>query len=153
MKRIAWTLLVAGFLAASMALNAQQAAPDLILSNGKIITVDDQFSIAQAVAVRGARIVAVGSNADINKLAGPNTRRIDLRGKSVVPGFIDNHAHFQEEGEYWTLETRLDGVDSRKQALEKLVAHAKAKGPGPVGLHARRLVAGSVHGQQEALHP
>src|SRR6476620_4313746 len=94
----------------------QQAAPDLILSNGKIITVDETFSIAQAVAVRGDRIVAVGTNQEINRLAGPNTRRIDLRGKSVVPGFIDDHAHFQEEGAYWTLETRLDGVESRKEA-------------------------------------
>ena len=130
MKTFAWTALAAALVTTSLALHAQQAPADLILSNGKIITVDDQFSIAQAVAVRGDRIVAVGSNADINKLAGPNTRRIDLRGKAVVPGMIDNHAHFQEEGEYWTLETRLDGVETRKQALEKLVAHAKAKGPG-----------------------
>src|SRR6266511_1912898 len=128
MTRFAWILLLAALLATSLGLEAQQAAPDLILSNGKIITVDDTFSIAQAVAVRGDRIVAVGSNADINKLAGPNTRRVDLHGKSVVPGMIDNHAHFQEEGEYWTVETRLDGVDSRKQALEKLAA--AAKGPG-----------------------
>ena len=129
MKKLAWTLVV-GLVGASLALEAQQAAPDLILSNGKIITVDDTFSIAQAVAVRGDRIVAVGSNQEINRLAGPNTRRIDLRGKSVIPGFIDNHAHFQEEGEYWTLETRLDGIESRKQALEKIRAAAKAKGPG-----------------------
>ena len=129
MKKLGWTLAV-GLIAASLALEAQQAAPDLILSNGKIITVDETFSIAQAVAVRGDRIVAVGSNQEINRLAGPNTRRIDLRGKSVLPGFIDNHAHFMEEGAYWTLETRLDGIESRKQALEKLAAAAKAKGPG-----------------------
>ncbi len=129
MKKLVWTLVV-GLVGASLALEAQQAAPDLILSNGKIITVDETFSIAQAVAVRGDRIVAVGSNQEINRLAGPNTRRIDLRGKSVIPGFIDNHAHFQEEGEYWTLETRLDGIESRKQALEKIRAAAKAKGPG-----------------------
>ena len=130
MNRLGWPLMVAALLATSLALEAQQAPPDLILSNGKIITVDDTFSIAQAVAVRGNRIVAVGTNADINKLAGPNTRRVDLRGKAVVPGMIDNHAHFQEEGEYWTLETRLDGVDSRKQALAMLAAAAKTKGPG-----------------------
>src|SRR5438128_1870016 len=100
MKRLALTLLVGSALAMVVSLSAQQAAPDLILSNGKIITVDDTFSIAQAVAVRGDRIAAVGTNADINRLAGPNTRRIDLRGKAVVPGFIDNHAHFQEEGAY-----------------------------------------------------
>src|SRR6266513_2375364 len=124
MKRLG-TLIVVGFMWASMPLHAQQPAPDLILSNGKIITVDETFSIAQAVAVRGDRIVAVGTNQEINRMAGPNTRRIDLRGKSVVPGFIDDHAHFQEEGEYWTLETRLDGIESRKQALEKIRAAAK----------------------------
>ena len=73
-------------------------AADVILTNGKVITVDDTFSIAQAVAVRGDRIIAVGTNQNITRLAGPNTRRIDLRGRSVVPGMIDNHAHFQEEG-------------------------------------------------------
>ncbi len=110
----------------SMSLDAQQASPDLILSNGKIITVNDTFAIAQAVAVRGNRIIAVGSNVDVNRLAGPNTQRIDLRGKSVVPGFIDNHAHFQEEGAYWTMELRFDGVDTRKRVLEMIAAKAKA---------------------------
>ena len=80
--------------------------------------------------MRGDRIVAVGSNADINRLAGPNTRRIDLGGKAVLPGLIDNHAHFQEEGAYWGLELRFDGVDSRKKALEMIRARAKEKGPG-----------------------
>ena len=126
MKRIAWIPLVLAVIVASMVVEAQQAAPDLILSNGKIITVDDTFSIAQAVAVRGDRIIAVGTNADINKLAGANTRRIDLRGKAVVPGMIDNHAHFQEEGAYWALELRFDGVETRKQALELLKAKAAA---------------------------
>jgi hypothetical protein len=77
------------------------------------------------VAVRGDRIIAVGTNQNITRLAGPNTRRIDLRGRSVVPGMIDNHAHFQEEGAYWTLELRFDGVDSRKQALEMIRAKAQ----------------------------
>jgi predicted amidohydrolase YtcJ len=109
---------------------AQQPTADVILSNGKIITVDERFSIAQAVAIRGDRIVAVGTNQDINRLAGPNTRRIDLSGRAVTPGFIDNHAHFQEEGAYWQLELRLDGVESRKQALEMIRARAQARGPG-----------------------
>ena len=139
MKSVKRALLVGGIVGLSFVLHAQQpAAPgsdtagpaDTILTNGKIITVDETFSIAQAVAVRGSRIVAVGTNQEINRLAGPNTRRIDLRGRSVVPGLIDNHAHFQEEGEYWTLEQRLDGVDSRKQALALLVAKAKVKGAG-----------------------
>ena len=113
MAVVAVSLAVAG---ASM--RAQQAAPtDVILTNGKIITVDDRFSIAEAVAVRGDRIAAVGTNSEITKLAGPATRRVDLRGRAVVPGLIDNHAHFQEEGAYWMLELRFDGVDSRNQAL------------------------------------
>jgi predicted amidohydrolase YtcJ len=110
---------------------AQQATPpDTILLNGKIITVDDRFSIAQAIAVRGDRFVAVGTNQEITKLAGPNTRRIDLRGRAVVPGLIDNHAHFMEEGAYWQLELRLDGVESRKQALEMIRARAQSRKPG-----------------------
>src|SRR5688572_6973658 len=99
---------VSSIVGAAIVLAQQAAAPDVILSNGKIITVDDRFSIAEAVAVRGDRIVAVGTNSEITRLAGPATRRIDLRGRSVVPGLIDNHAHFQEEGAYWMLELRLD---------------------------------------------
>jgi len=123
-------VLVGALVGISMSLDAQQASPDMILTNGKIITVDDRFSVAQAVAIRGDRIVAVGTNQDISRLAGPNTQRVDLRGKAMVPGLIDNHAHFQEEGAYWTLELRLDGVDSRKQALEMLRSKAKERGPG-----------------------
>jgi predicted amidohydrolase YtcJ len=122
-------LLALGALSAAVMAQAP-AAPDLILSNGKIITVDERFSIAQAVAVRGERIVAVGTNQQITAMAGPNTRRIDLRGRSVTPGFIDNHAHFKEEGAYWQVENRLDGIDSRKAAVEKIRARAKAIGPG-----------------------
>jgi predicted amidohydrolase YtcJ len=121
---------VAVAVAAAAVVAQQQAAADTILTNGKIITVDDRFSIAEAVAIRGDRFVAVGTNQDINKLAGPSTRRVDLRGRAVVPGLIDNHAHFQEEGAYWMLELRFDGVDSRKEALERIRAKAKANGPG-----------------------
>jgi predicted amidohydrolase YtcJ len=130
MRQLAAIVVVGGLVALSAATSAQQPAPDLIFSNGKIITVDSTFSIAQAVAVRGDRIVAVGSNQDVTRLAGPNTRRVDLQGRAMVPGLIDNHAHFQEEGAYWTLELRFDGVDSRKQALELIRAKAQANGPG-----------------------
>jgi predicted amidohydrolase YtcJ len=126
MRKCAWLLLFSGVVGLSLSLQAQQAGADLILFNGKIITVNDTFQIAQAVAVRGSRIVAVGSNADVTRLAGPNTPRIDLRGKSVVPGFIDNHAHFQEEGAYWTMELRFDGMDTRKKVLDAIAAKAKA---------------------------
>ncbi|MFT5134205.1 MAG: putative amidohydrolase YtcJ [Gammaproteobacteria bacterium] len=109
---------------------AQQPASDFILRNGKIITVDDRFTIAEAVAVRGERIVGVGTNEDIDALAGPDTTVIDLKGRSVIPGFIDNHGHIMEEGPIWQLELRLDGIDTRAEALQMMRDHAIALGPG-----------------------
>jgi predicted amidohydrolase YtcJ len=103
---------------------------DLVLSNGKIITVDDRFTIAQAVAIRGDRIVAVGTSQEIARLAGPNTRRIDLGGKAVIPGLIDNHMHLLRAGNTWLKELRFEGVESRKQAIEMIRARAKTEGPG-----------------------
>lgn len=67
--------------------------PDLILHHGKIVTVDDRFSVAEAMAVRGERIVAVGTNEGVAKLAGPQTKLIDLHGRTVIPGLCDSHVH------------------------------------------------------------
>jgi predicted amidohydrolase YtcJ len=105
-------------------------APDLVLTNGKIVTVDDRFAVAQSVAITGDRIVAVGTSQEIARLAGPNTRRIDLRARTVVPGLIDNHMHLLRAGTTWQLELRWDGIYSRQQAIESLRARAKAVGPG-----------------------
>jgi predicted amidohydrolase YtcJ len=110
--------------------HAQQPAPDVVLSNGKIITVDERFTIAQAVAIKGDRIVAVGTNQDIARLAGPDTKRVDLRGRAVTPGLIDNHMHLLRGGTTWQWEVRWDGVGSRKQALDMLRARAKESAPG-----------------------
>jgi predicted amidohydrolase YtcJ len=68
-------------------------AADTILHNGKVVTVDAGFSLAEAVAVLDDRIVAVGRDADVKRLAGDGTRTIDLRGACVIPGLIDNHTH------------------------------------------------------------
>ena len=73
--------------------DAATAPPELIVYHGKIVTVDPQFRIAEAMAIAGERIVAVGSNDDVLRLAGPNTKRIDLSGKTVMPGLIDSHLH------------------------------------------------------------
>ena len=102
---------------------------DLVFTNGKIITVDEKFTIAQALAIRGNRILAVGTNQQIAPMAGTTTRRIDLRGRAVVPGLIDNHMHLLRAGTTWTREVRLDGVESRRQALDLVTARAKAS-PG-----------------------
>ena len=68
-------------------------APDLIALHGKIVTVDARFTIAEAFAVREGRIIAVGSNEEILKLANDTTRRLDLGGKTVIPGLCDSHVH------------------------------------------------------------
>src|SRR6266404_3394539 len=75
-------------------LAAQQGSADLILRNGKVLTVDRNFSIAQAVAVTGNKITAVGQDADVMKQAGPNTQVIDLMGRMVIPGLMDTHLHY-----------------------------------------------------------
>jgi predicted amidohydrolase YtcJ len=120
----------AAALAVALGVSAQQAAPDLILFNGKIITVDERFTIAQAVAVRGQQIVSVGGNQDITRLAGSTTRRIDLRGRSVIPGLIDNHMHLLRYGTTWKYEVRLDGVETRREALALLRARTQRVKPG-----------------------
>lgn len=69
------------------------AAPEAIYVNGKIVTVDPRFSIAEAMAVTAGKFQAVGTNADIRKLSGPATRVIDLHGRTVIPGLEDTHLH------------------------------------------------------------
>src|SRR5437773_6124242 len=64
-----------------------------MLYNGKIVTVDSAFSIAQALAIRGDRFVAVGADDAVRRTAGPATRVIDLRGRTVIPGLMDGHLH------------------------------------------------------------
>ena len=102
------------------------AQADLVLHNGKIVTVDDRFTIAQAIAIKGERIVAVGANDAVLKAAGSTARRIDLNGRTVIPGLIDNHAHFARGSQHWGIEVRWDGITSRKQALDKLRERAKS---------------------------
>ena len=125
-------MLVAGAAAISMLSAFAQGAitADLILSNGKIVTVDDRFTIAQAVAIKGNRIVAIGANQEMDRLAAPNARRINLRGRTVIPGLIDNHNHLLRAATTWPLELRFDGVGTRKKAIEMIRARGKQVGPG-----------------------
>ena len=107
---------------------AQTAPADTILVNGKIVTVDDRFTIGEALAIRGQRIVAVGSNAEIEKLKGPQTRTIALDGRTVIPGLIDNHSHWVRAAEH--NELRFDGVTTRKRAIALLTERVRAAKPG-----------------------
>ena len=66
---------------------------DVILFNGKVLTADQDFTIAEALAIRDGKIMAAGSSASISRMADQNTRRFDLEGKTVIPGIIDTHSH------------------------------------------------------------
>jgi predicted amidohydrolase YtcJ len=92
------SLFVAAFVALASASHAQQPRADLILINGRVLTVDSSDRIAQAVGIAGNRIVAVGTTADVERIAAPDARRIDLRGRAVTPGLLDAHAHFSGGG-------------------------------------------------------
>jgi predicted amidohydrolase YtcJ len=109
---------------------ALSQAPDRILHDGKILTVDQKFSVASAIAIRGERIIAVGDTAAIRKLAGPATVLTDLQGRTVIPGLIDNHLHYLRGSNFMPYEARLDGVLTRKEALERISARARELGPG-----------------------
>ena len=67
---------------------------DIIFTNGKIFTADEKQLYVQALAIKGNKILATGTNAAIEKLASAKTKKIDLKGKTVVPGFNDQHDHF-----------------------------------------------------------
>ena len=71
---------------------------DLILSNGKLLVMDNEFSTADALAISGDRIVLVGSNDDVLQLRGNRTRVIDLDGRTASPGMIESHIHFAQLG-------------------------------------------------------
>lgn len=110
---------------------AQAQNADLIFQNGKVVTVDNNFSVAEAVAVSGNKIIGVGTNDEIKKLAGPNTQVLDLKGRTVVPGLVDTHRHSYSyaEGAYGGLlgEVKLHrypvdwrGVRTKEDVLNQL---------------------------------
>ena len=93
------------FLSAVFSLSAfgQQVTADLILTNGKVFTADPANPTAQAIAIHTGRILTVGSDAEISKLAGAQTRLIDLKGRTVIPGINDAHFHFMPKPQGFNL--------------------------------------------------
>ena len=108
---------------------AQESA-DTVFVNGKILTVDENFSVVQALAVTGNRISAVGSNEEVGSLAGDGTRVIDLEGRTAIPGLIDNHNHLIFNAPTWPNGVRLGRVRTRAEALERIADKAEELGPG-----------------------
>lgn len=110
----------------------QPAAPDLILHHGRIITVDAQDRVAQAIAIRGDRIIAVGTDAEVLRLAGSGTRRIDLGGRAVTPGLLDAHAHFSggATDRYFLLDVGYPAVKSIADIVAAVRARAATRPAG-----------------------
>ncbi|WP_295374191.1 amidohydrolase [uncultured Pseudacidovorax sp.] len=94
--------------------------PDLILHNGRFTTLDRANPMADAVAIRDGRFLRVGRREDVLPLAGPATRVVDLQGRAVLPGLIDNHLHIIRGGLNFNLELRWDGVRSLADAMAML---------------------------------
>ncbi|WP_207461324.1 amidohydrolase [Azospirillum sp. SYSU D00513] len=104
--------------------------PDLILFNGRITTLDRENPEATAVAVRDGRFAAAGTEREIMALAGPETRKIDLRGRRAIPGLIDSHMHIIRGGLNYNMELRWDGVRSLADAMRMLKSQAE-RTPAP----------------------
>jgi len=102
---------------------------DLVLMEGKIATVDKDFSIQQAAAVVGDRIVFVGSNKDVKKYIGSRTEVIRLKGKLVLPGLIDAHAHFHSLGEQLSY-LNITGTTRYQEVIDKVAERVKSVSPG-----------------------
>ncbi len=107
-----------------------QAPADTILINGKVITVDARDSVAEAVAISGGRIVAVGSTADIKARAGSATQIVDLGGRTVTPGLIDTHVHFTEADALFSIDLSDLSVKTMKDVQALVAAQAAKVKPG-----------------------
>ena len=121
-------VLASAALAAQRPILPRPQAPDLVLFNGKVITVDRSFAVHNAVAIIGDRIMAVGNDDQMKTVAGPATRMIDLKGRAVIPGLMDNHLHGAGGG---------PGVDlsrarSMADVMTALQARVQASKPGDV---------------------
>lgn len=117
-------------LLAALSVAAFSQAADTVLINGKILTVDSQSSIREAIAIRAGRIQAVGTTADIRKLAGPSTRSIDLQGRTVIPGLIDSHLHAIRAALSFSTEVNWIGARSLTEAMGRIHEAAQTMKPG-----------------------
>src|SRR6201996_7469652 len=107
-----------------------QAPADLILIHGKILTVDAKDSIAQAIAIRAGKIVAIGSDQQILQLAGPSAKVIDLHGETATPGLIDTHAHIATGGYEALYSVSLSDAANMGEVVSRIQAAATKLKPG-----------------------
>lgn len=107
-----------------------QAPADTVLINGVVLTIDRNDSVAQAVAISGGKITAVGTTAQIKAMAGPDTQVIDLRGRAVTPGLIDTHVHFSAAASLFTVDLGDADVKSIEEVKKRIAAQVAKLKPG-----------------------
>ncbi len=104
----------------------EEVAADLILLNGKVITMDAEDTVAEAVVIKDGRILYVGRNSEANQVIGDATQTIDLRGRAVLPGFIDTHNHLSISAiDSVAVDCSPDKVQSIEEILTEIISFAK----------------------------
>jgi hypothetical protein len=104
--------------------------PQLILFHGRILTVDSRDSIAEGLAIRDGKIVAVGTDREMLRLAGAATRRIDLHGRTATPGLIDSHAHIADAGVEQLYHVHLSDASTVAEVVRRVQAGIAGLKPG-----------------------
>lgn len=124
--------LLAALIGCTIPLTGAGSAADLILRNGRIVTVDSAFAIEEAVAIRGGRIAAVGSNEEVEGTAGSGTINVDLAGRTVIPGLIDSHIHALGYGLHVTQHVMFSTGERLTVAdmLSEIEEYAARRAPG-----------------------
>ena len=109
---------------------AMTVEPDLILHNGRITTLDAKIPAAEAISIKDGIVQTVGSNADVMRTAGAETKIVDLGGRRVIPGLNDSHTHLIRGGLNYNMELRWEGVPSVADALRRSKEQAE-RTPAP----------------------
>jgi predicted amidohydrolase YtcJ len=130
--------------------NSKQPA-DMILINGKVVTVDHLFTIAEAVAVSSGKILATGTSKKIGRMAGPETKIIDLKGKTVIPGIIDSHLH-PESASTSELEEEIPDIHTIKELLTWIKEQTVKKEKGAWIIHPKLFFTRLLELRQPSLH-
>ena len=123
------SIVLSVLLVSFMPLQSTVTPADIVFKNGNVYTADNKTPQAEAIAVKADRIVFVGSNADAQKHVGPNTRVIDLKGNTVLPGFTDSHQHLAGVGQR-EMTLNLEGATSLEDFLAKVKARVDQAKPG-----------------------
>ena len=129
-ERCALAPAAAAFAALLVMAEARAQPPDMVLLDGKVVTVDAESSLREALAIRDGKILAVGNTAEIRGLAGAGTRVVDLDGRTVIPGLIDSHLHAVRAALSFSTEVNWIGARSLREATMRIGEAARRRPPG-----------------------